>query len=200
MIPIYQKQSRNKRREGKRSKEMIILIGESGSGKTTILEELEKRGFERAINYTTREKRVGEENGKEYQFVSKQEFETMWEQGKLVQRAEFNGEYYGISTDSLKDNVACILIVKSIQDIKDRIVELGLNGISIQSFYIHVPEAERTKRMIKRGDEIANMERKIELDRKIFQHATEVVDFVIENKDVTEAVEKIIALSNLVSA
>ena len=179
---------------------MIILIGESGSGKTTILEKKKKRGFERAINYTTREKRVGEENGKEYQFVSKQEFETMWEQGKLVQRAEFNGEYYGISTDSLKDNVACILIVKSIQDIKDRIVELGLNGISIQSFYIHVPEAERTKRMIKRGDEIANMERKIELDRKIFQHATEVVDFVIENKDVTEAVEKIIALSNLVSA
>ena len=40
---------------------MIILIGESGSGKTTILKELEKIGYNRIKDYTTREKREGED-------------------------------------------------------------------------------------------------------------------------------------------
>ncbi|MFR8103759.1 MAG: AAA family ATPase [Clostridia bacterium] len=179
---------------------MIILIGESGSGKTTILNELEKRGFEKAINHTTRKPRDGEETLKEYEFVTKEEFEEMWKKGKLVQRAEFNGEYYGISTESLKDNVACILIVDSIQDIKDRILELGLNGINIQSFYIHVPVDERTKRMLKRGDNIESIQRKIQIDKEKFKEAREVADFVIENNEIEETVEKIITLSNLVSA
>lgn len=71
-----------------RGKKMIILIGESGSGKTTILNELEKRGFKKAINYTTRAKR-NEQELSEYKFITKEEFEEMWREGKLLQRAEF---------------------------------------------------------------------------------------------------------------
>ena len=55
---------------------MIILIGESGSGKTTILNELEKRGFRKAINHTTRPKR-NENETTEYKFITKEEFEKM---------------------------------------------------------------------------------------------------------------------------
>ena len=67
---------------------MIILIGESGSGKTTILNELEKKGYKKAVNHTTRPKREGEDSS-EYKFVTKDEFEKMWNDGKLLQRAEF---------------------------------------------------------------------------------------------------------------
>ena len=56
-------------------------------GKTTILNELEKRGFKKAINHTTREKRVGEDSLNEYKFITKEEFNYMWEHGKLLQRA-----------------------------------------------------------------------------------------------------------------
>ena len=48
---------------------MLLLIGESGSGKTTILNELIKKGFKQATNHTNRPKREGELY--EYQFVTK---------------------------------------------------------------------------------------------------------------------------------
>ena len=72
---------------------MIILIWESGSGKTTILNELEKNGFKKAINHTTRPKRKTDDELNEYKFLSKDEFNKMWEEGKLLQRAEFNNEF-----------------------------------------------------------------------------------------------------------
>ena len=170
---------------------MIILIGESGSGKTTILNELEKRGFQKAINYTTRPKRDEGETS-EYQFVSKEEFEKMWEEGKLLQRAEFAGENYGISVDSLQENVACIQIVDSIADVKKRAQELGLGNMKIISFYIHVPAEERTKRMLARGDSIESIQKRLEIDSEKFKNAKEVADFVIENKVLEDAVSEIL--------
>lgn len=173
---------------------MIILIGESGSGKTTILNELEKRGYQKAINHTTRPKRVGEEQMSEYLFVTKEEFEQMWTDGKLLQRAEFNGEYYGISTNSLKDNVACIQIVDSIADVKQRAKELGLEHMKIVSFYIHVPAEERTKRMLARGDSIESIQKRLEIDNEKFKNAREIVDYTIENNVLEDAVNEIITL------
>lgn len=171
---------------------MIILIGESGSGKTTILNELEKRGYKKAINHTTRPKRDGEKQNSEYLFVTKEEFEQMWTDGKLLQRAAFNGEYYGISTNSLKDDVACIQIVDSIIDVKKRAQELGLENMKIVSFYIHVPTEERTKRMLSRGDSIESIQKRLEIDNEKFKNAREIVDYVIENNVLEDAVNEIL--------
>lgn len=171
---------------------MIILIGESGSGKTTILEELCKRGYERAINHTTRPKRVSEENSKEMQFVTKIEFEKLWKENKLLQRAEFNGEYYGISTDSLKENVVCISIVDSVKDIQQKAIELGKQDIPLTVFYIYVPEQERVTRMLKRGDSIEGIQTRVSIDREKFKRAKEVADYVIENQQLDKAVEEIL--------
>ena len=116
----------------------------------------------------------------------------MWTDGKLLQRAEFNGEYYGISTNSLKDNVACIQIVDSIADVKKRAQELGLGNMKIISFYIHVPAEERTKRMLARGDSIESIQKRLEIDSEKFKNAKEVADFVIENKVLEDAVSEIL--------
>lgn len=161
-------------------------------GKTTILNELEKRGMKKAINYTTRPRRESEKESAEYEFITKPQFEEMWEQGKLLQRAEFNGEYYGISIDSLDNNVACIQIVDTVKDVKNRAKELGKNP-QILTFYIAVDEQERMRRMKNRGDTIETIEKRIEIDREKFQHAKEVADYIIPNKNVAEAVEDILS-------
>lgn len=49
---------------------MIILLGGGGAGKTTIQNELVKRGYKKGIIYTTRKKREGELHGREYMFIN----------------------------------------------------------------------------------------------------------------------------------
>lgn len=174
---------------------MIILIGESGSGKTTILNKLVELGFEKAINHTTRKPRENEENTKEYKFLSKEEFNKMWDNGELLQRAEFNGEYYGISTSSLKKNGVCISIVDSVKDIKNRAKELNMEDVKIITIYVYVNEQERTRRMEARGDSADSIQTRITIDREKFAKAKEVADFIVENIDVDEAVKEILKIA-----
>ena len=175
---------------------MIILIGESGSGKTTILNKLVEKGYEKAINHTTRTPRENEIENGEYKFISKEEFNDMWDKGELLQRAEFNNEYYGISTSSLKDNVVCISIVNSVKDIKERAEELKLKDVAIKTIYVYVDERERINRMKARGDSDESIQTRIKIDREKFKEAQAVADYVVENKDIDETVNKIIELVN----
>ena len=176
---------------------MIILIVESGSGKSTILNELSKIGYQKAIDYTTRPKRPGDDQLQDMRFISKQEFENMWNEGKILQRAEFNGEYYGLSIYSLADNVVCISIVDSIRDIKRRAKELGKDGISIKVFYIRVPLEERIKRMLKRGDSIDMVQKRISIDKEKFRDVYKVADYVIDNDNLDMAVDKILEIARI---
>ena len=171
---------------------MIILIGESGSGKTTILNELEKRGFKKAINHTTRPKRKTDDELNEYKFLSKEEFNKMWNEGKLLQRAEFNNEFYGISIDSLKTDIACISITDSVKDIKKRVEELNIKNVDIKTFYIYVPEEERINRMLKRGDSLEAINKRLEIDKEKFREAKTVADYIIENIELDTAVSSIL--------
>lgn len=174
---------------------MIILIGESGSGKTTILKELEKRGYRAAINHTTREPRDEELEKGEYIFLSKDKFEEMWNANQLLERVEFGGEYYGISSDSLADDVVTIQIVETIPMIKQKIKELGKENVNLSVFYISVPSEERIQRMLKRGDSIDSIQKRIAIDKEKFTHVQDVIDYVVENDDLQRAVEDIIRLS-----
>ena len=175
---------------------MIILIGEGGTGKTTILNELVKRGYKKPVNNTTRPRREDDENTKEYNFVTKEEFEKMWKENKLLQRAEFNGEFYGLDINSLRDDVACISIVDSVKDIKNRQKELGKEDINLKVFYITIPEEERKNRMLKRGDSKQKVEERIKIDETKFKDAKSVSDFIIENINLEETVNKIIELAD----
>lgn len=163
-------------------------------GKTTILNELEKRNFKKATNYTTRAKRTDEEQLEEYRFVTKDEFNKLWEDGKLLQRAEFNNEYYGISTDSLRENVACIQIVNSVKDVKDKAKSMHMENIKMLTVYVKTSEEERIRRMLKRGDSREYIDTRIKIDEEKFRNAEEVADYTVENINLNDTVEKIINL------
>lgn len=78
---------------------LIVVSGPAGSGKGTVIKEL----FERDVNHeyvysvssTTREPRVGEINGREYNFISKEEFEKHINEGQMLEYALYCGNYYG---------------------------------------------------------------------------------------------------------
>ncbi|HMK31977.1 MAG TPA: guanylate kinase [Terriglobales bacterium] len=76
---------------------VYIISAPSGSGKTTLSNELLRQvpDLEFSISYTTRKPRGKERNGREYFFVSSQEFERMIEQGQFLEYARVFGDYYG---------------------------------------------------------------------------------------------------------
>jgi guanylate kinase len=80
---------------------LIIISSPSGGGKGTLIREVLGRvpGVGYSISLTTRAPRQGEENGKHYHFVSKEEFEAYKEKGGFLEFAEVHGNYYGTSLE-----------------------------------------------------------------------------------------------------
>ena len=81
----------------------LVLVGPSGAGKTTIATRLVERhpGFALSVSATTRRPRPGEEDGREYRFVSRPEFDDMVRAGRLAEWAEVHGQRYGTPAANL---------------------------------------------------------------------------------------------------
>jgi len=84
---------------------VYIVSAPSGSGKSTLVSELLKivPHLEFSISYTTRPARGSEQNGKEYFFVSREEFEGMQQQDEFLESAEVFGNCYGTARRFLRD-------------------------------------------------------------------------------------------------
>ena len=78
---------------------LFIVCAASGTGKTSLVRELLKAdpGIELSVSYTTRQPRPGEVDGREYHFVSPQNFEQLLERGEFLESAQVHGNYYGTS-------------------------------------------------------------------------------------------------------
>lgn len=84
---------------------MIVISGPSGTGKGTVCKQLLQKHSEIAysISATTRAPRVGEVNGKDYWFLSKEEFQQMINENKLLEWAEVYGNYYGTPVEKVRE-------------------------------------------------------------------------------------------------
>jgi guanylate kinase len=86
----------------------IVVSGPSGVGKTTLCHGLMQRDARLAfsVSATTRKARATEEHGKDYFFISKEEFVSMRELGEFAEWAEVHGEIYGTPRKYLDDKIA----------------------------------------------------------------------------------------------
>lgn len=87
--------------------QLIVLSGPSGVGKSTVISELlgQRQDIHFSVSFTTRKPRVGEENGVNYNFVERGEFERMIGAGELLEHAEYVGNYYGTSLKVIQDKL-----------------------------------------------------------------------------------------------
>ena len=83
---------------------LLVISAPSGTGKSTLIKRLREE-FSRlafSVSYTTRAPRAGEQNGREYHFVAREEFFRLREAGELAEWAEVHGNYYGTSRPAVQ--------------------------------------------------------------------------------------------------
>ena len=87
--------------------QLIVLSGPSGVGKSTVIAELlgQRNNIHFSVSYTTRQPRVGEQNGVNYNFVSREEFERMIADDELLEYAEYVDNYYGTSIKLIREKL-----------------------------------------------------------------------------------------------
>lgn len=168
---------------------MIVLLGESGCGKSTIEKELVNKGFKKIISYTTRPIRKNEKDGVDYHYISEEEFLHKYSAGFFAEYTIYNSWYYGIAVPDCKNNSVVVVEPHGFRQLKK------IDELNITSFYIKVNERERLIRMVKRGDNLLEVFRRIFSDQGVFQFIDQEVDYVIDNnKNINDSINNIINL------
>lgn len=171
---------------------MIVLSGASASGKTEAAKMLtSKYGIKKAITTTTRKIRCNEINGKDYFFVSGETFRQMIRDDKFVEHTLYNGNYYGSTKDQIADDRSVVIDLEGLKSYS------SLNDKRIVTFYLKTSESIRFKRMLERGDNKEDAQRRIETDRTLFADQNiPKVDFRIdsENKTIEQVADEIYRL------
>jgi guanylate kinase len=130
---------------------VFIISAPSGSGKSTLTAELRRLvpHLEFSISYTTRAPRGSEQNGREYFFISREEFEKMIGEGQFLEYAEVFGNYYGTARSFLREAFArgndliLDIDVQGAEQVKQKLPE----AVSI---FILPPSREELERRLRR--------------------------------------------------
>jgi guanylate kinase len=175
---------------------VLVVTGPSGAGKGTLIRELVERvpEIEATVSATTRERRRGEENGREYCFLPDDDFTEGVVRGEFLEHVEYvSGHRYGTLRSEL-DRIAgnghvplLELETEGALDVKDKVP--GAVTIFISA---RVDELER--RLRERATESSGeIHERIELARKQLEQAGEF-DYVIENDVLERAVTELVTL------
>lgn len=161
-----------------------VIIGPSGSGKTSLAASV-FRPDQKIITHTSRSKRLGEQNEKDYYFISKKIFQEMIADGAFAEWDEYAGNYYGsskmeISNRLKKENCYAVLTAPGFW----RLYELF--GERIRPIFISISKETLQKRLEERGDSPAERAKRLALferDQEELQRLATIPTLAIISND-----------------
>ncbi len=172
---------------------LIIITSPSGGGKGTIIKEILSTVPDLAysVSLTTRAPRPGEVNGRDYDFVSVEEFNNFREKGGFLECAEVHGNYYGTSRERIAEQTAAG---------KDVILEIDVQGAA--EVLAKAPEAVSIFILPPSYDALAerlrsrNTESQDQLELRLRNSVIEVgryseFEYLVINEDLAEAVDRV---------
>ncbi|ABO66396.1 MULTISPECIES: guanylate kinase [Geobacillus] len=176
---------------------LIVMSGPSGVGKGTVRKALFSRPdieLHYSVSVTTRKPREGEVEGVDYFFRTREQFEQMIRENKLLEWAEYVGNYYGTPIDYVE---------KTLAEGKDVFLEIEVQGaMKVRQAF---PEAlfiflappslsELEKRIIGRGTESKDLiENRLQAAKEELE-MMDAYDYVVENDEIELACERIKAI------
>ena len=175
---------------------VLVVTGPSGAGKGTLIRELVDRvpGIEVTVSATTRERRRGEEDGREYWFLTDEEFLARVERGEFLEHVEFvSGHRYGTLRSEL-DRIAAHGHVPLLELETEGALRVKREVPGAVTIFISARVDELERRLRERATESAGeIGERIELARKQLEQAGKF-DHVIENDDLERAVAELTRL------
>ena len=172
---------------------MIIIIGKTASGKDTIVNKLiSLYGLKKVITYTTRSQRKGEKQDVTYHFISEEDFKQKINEGFFAEWKSYitvDGVwYYGTALEDLKNGEYNSVIILTPDGYRDVVNKLSKKPIAI---YIYANNTTIKKRLLKRGDDKNEAQRRLEHDNEDFKGIENEVDKIVYNNDGTDIDEVI---------
>jgi guanylate kinase len=177
---------------------VFVVTGTSGAGKGTLERELLARmpELELAISATTRPRREGEQNGREYWFISDQEFDAKLAAGEFLEHIVFD---WGQRSGTLRSEIDRILAAGRVP-LLDLETEGALRlartrSVGAVTIFVKAPSFEENERRLRdRATESeGEIEERLELARRQLEQE-HLFDHVLENDDVEHAVEELEAI------
>jgi guanylate kinase len=154
---------------------LFIISAPSGSGKSTLVGEVRRlvEGLDFSVSFTTREPRGSEENGREYHFTTRAEFERMIAEGEFLEWAEVFGNYYG---------TALVALEHARQQGKDLLLDIDVQG-AVQvmgkmpkavSIFILPPNPQTLEMRLRNRSQAEGMTQETIIERRLSQARTEL--------------------------
>lgn len=175
---------------------LIVVSGPSGAGKDTICNRVieDSDNIWLSVSMTSRNPRGNEKEGKNYFFVTKEEFEQKIKDGKLLEYTNYNGNYYGTPKDKLEDYLNRGIDVILVLDINGAI---NIKKLVPSALFIFImpPDMETLKKRL--------IARKTESKEKVIERFTEAYNeinsyskynYVVVNDKIENVVSKVKAI------
>ncbi len=180
---------------------LVILSGVSGAGKNTIKEALIKRmeKVDSLPSYTSRAKREGDIEGKDYIFVTREEFEKMIENHELYEYDIHHNEYYGTSRKLLNEKIKSGKIIVKDIDVNgtEHLKELLGKDTKVVTIFLRVPKYELERRLKERVDKPSPQDIILRLNRFDYEESKiSMYDYIIKNNNLEKTVNIIETIIN----
>lgn len=142
----------------------IAIVGAAATGKDYLRKRMMDRGMVYGVSCTTRLPREGEEHGKDYYYLTPEEFDSKIERGEFVEWQDFNGWKYGLTKDEFERCDVMILNAKAVtllhSDYRNRLFVI----------YLDIAEETRRERLGVRADKNDATDRRITADNEQFRN------------------------------
>lgn len=172
--------------------QVVIISGPSGCGKTTICQELVKDPrVRKSISVTTRPLRPQEKEGRDYYFVTEEEFERKRKEGKFAEYARYSGHLYGTLLEPLERALEQDMVYLLEIDVQGarQIMERFPQALSI--FILPPEEGVLKRRLLGRGTDLGKgLATRVEIAKEELSHASRY-RYRVVNDRLERAVEEI---------
>jgi guanylate kinase len=175
---------------------LFVISSPSGAGKTTLARRLaERNNLQFSVSYTTRAPRAGEVNGRDYHFVTNEEFSRMVEAQEFAEWAVVHGNRYGTSIATVD---------RAIEEGKDTLFDIDYQGgrqirlkwpqDSVLCFILPPSMKELERRLRQRATDSADaIESRLAMAHKELRHYTDY-DYLVVNEDLERAYDELRAI------